>query len=672
MAQIVKRIAYIGLAAVLFGVFFACSTSNKAAKLAGRTDEVELRLPSEENVKPSEIDTVKRPETIVVKDEEGNDMVLMNAILDDETGEMVATEVLDAATITVRFKRVAERRGKIDLGFEVVVPAVMLDNQWQMHLTPELYLIADNGAVLDSSYLEKIVITGEVFRIRQLRGYQLYEQLMKEIADSGKYRGGHTLEVFVERNMPEIYSLKYDTSYVYSKADSSKVVEELENWYSVTDQEAIDHYSNHCALKGLRKKKQKAGVMKDPNDRTGIRIDSVIRSEDGNFVCGYVETISTRPKLKKALIYVAGNIYDNNGKRIYRVPRTDSLEYNISSAAQLYKQQDRYLHRVIYRRAEANTSFNIDFKVGRYEVDPSMNENANEIKQIRKTIYRVLQSQDFDLDSVVVTAHCSPEGSHQANDMLSRKRSQSVSTYFDGYMNHVVDSLNANRGFSVDEFGNIHKDRAIMKIRFKSRSLAENWPLLNELILKDSILTDDNKQAYADEVLPVAGLDARELKLKGQPYYNYVKENLYPKLRTVNFNFHLHRKGMVKDTVVTTELDTIYKKGLEYLKDRDYDNAIEILRNYPDDYNLAVCYVALDRNLSALGILETMKRTAEVNYLLALVYSRQGDNKNAVQCYLDACRQDATYKNRGNLDPEISILIKTYGLNAQPDDEFDF
>jgi len=624
-AFVVKRIACISTGVALFLLVFGCSTSNKAAKLAERNDEVELRLPSEENVKPSEIDTVKRPETIIVKDEEGNDMVLMNAILDDETGEMVATEVLDAATITVRFKRVAERRGKIDLGFEVVVPSVMLDNQWQMHLTPELYLIADNGAVLDTSYLEKIVITGEVFRIRQLRGYQLYEQLMKEIADSGKYKGGHTLEVFVERNMPEIYSLKYDTSYVYSKADSSKVVEELENWYSVTDQEAIDHYSNRCALKGLRKKKQKAGVMRDPDDRTGIRIDSVVRSEDGNFVCDYVETITTRPKLKKALIYVAGNIYDNKGRRIYRVPRTDSLEYNISSAAQLYKQQDRFLHRVIYRRAEANTSFNIDFKVGRYEVDPAMNKNADEIKQIRKTIHNILQSQDFDLDSVVVTAHCSPEGSYQANDMLSRKRSQSVSTYFDGYMNHVV----------------------------------------------DSILTDDNKQAYSDDVLPVASPDARELKLKGQPYYNYIKENLYPKLRTVNFNFHLHRKGMVKDTVVTTELDTVYKKGLEYLKDRDYDNAIEILRNYPDDYNLAVCYVALDRNLSALGILEAMKRTAEVNYLLALVYSRQGDNKNAVQCYLDACRQDATYKNRGNLDPEISILIKTYGLNAQMDEAFD-
>ena len=121
---------------------------------------------------------------------------------------------------------------------------------------------------------------------------------------------------------------------------------------------------------------------------------------------------------------------------------------------------------------------------------------------------------------------------------------------------------------------------------------------------------------------------------------------------------------MVKDTIMTTELDTVYARGLEYLKDRDYDHAIEILRGYPDDYNLAVCYVALDRNLSALDILEPMKRTAEVNYLLALLYSRQGDNKNAVQCYLDACHQDPSYRHRGNLDPEISILIKTYDLNA--------
>ena len=667
-----KRIAFIFTLTLVLLLSFACSTSNRASKLAKNGDEIDLRLPSEENIKPSEIDTMKRPETIIVKDEEGNDMVLMNAIMDDETGEMVATEVLEAATISVRFKRVAERRGKIDLGFEVVVPATLLDNQWQMQLVPELYLISDQGTVLDFKELEKITITGEVFRIRQLRSYELYEKLLKSVSDSSRFKGGHALEVFMERNMPEIYRLKYDTNYVYTAADSTKIIEELENWYRLTGQEAIDHYSNHAALRKLKRKQAKAGVMRDPRNLDGVRVDSVVRAEDGNFICDYVETIATRPKLKKALIYVAGTLYDHNGKKIYSVPRTDSLEYNISSAAQLYKQQDRYLHKIIYRRAEANNSFNIDFKVGKYDVDPRFSQNAEVIKSIRSTLFSVLQNKDFDLDSVVVTANCSPEGSKMANDMLSRKRSQSVSSYFDGYMNHVVDSLNANRGFSVDEFGNIHKDRAILKIRFRSRSLAENWPYLNELVAKDSTLSDEDKKLYEDEVLNVSDWDARERTLRAKHFYPYVKDNLYPKLRTVNFNFHLHRKGMVKDTVVTTELDTMYKKGLEYLKDRDYDNAIQILRGYPDDYNLAVCYVALDRNLSALGILENLPKTPEVNYLLALVYSRQGDNKEAVQCYLDACRQNPTYKNRGNMDPEISVLIKTYGLNAQEEIPFDF
>ena len=448
----------------MFVLLFGCSSSNKAAKLAKRNDEVELRLPSSENVKPSHLDTVKRPESIIVKDEDGNDKVLMNAILDDETGEMVATEVLEAATITVRFKRVAERRGKVDLGFEVVVPPVLLDNQWEMQLTPELYYISDTETVLDSAYLEKINITGEVLHIRRMRANQLYGRIMQELADSGKYKGGHTLEVFVERNLPEIYSLKYDTSYDYTKEDSSKVVEELFNWYSVTDQEAIDHYSNRCALKDLRRKKQLLGTLPNPDDHPGVRIDSVIRTENGDFVCLYVETIATRPKLKKVYVYVAGDIYNENGQRIYRVPRTDSLVFNISSAAQLYKEQKRYLHRIVYRRAEVNASFKIGFEAGKSEIDRNLNENAQEMAHIKQTIHRVLQSREFDLDSVVVTAHCSPEGIYHENEVLSHKRSQSVSTYFDRYMSHVVDSLNNERGFSVDEWGNIHKDRAIMKI----------------------------------------------------------------------------------------------------------------------------------------------------------------------------------------------------------------
>ena len=68
----------------------------------------------------------------------------------------------------------------------------------------------------------------------------------------------------------------------------------------------------------------------------------------------------------------------------------------------------------------------------------------------------------------------------------------------------------------------------------------------------------------------------------------------------------------------------------------------------------------------------TLDKTAEVNYILALVCSRRGDEQNAVQYYLRACKQNSTYIHRGGLDPEIAALIRKYGLNRQDDIPTDF
>ena len=68
--------------------------------------------------------------------------------------------------------------------------------------------------------------------------------------------------------------------------------------------------------------------------------------------------------------------------------------------------------------------------------------------------------------------------------------------------------------------------------------------------------------------------------------------------------------------------------------------------------------------------MEILKKEApspQVLYLMAILHSRQGDFQQAVDSYLEACRQDPSYIPRGNLDPEISVLIKTYGLNRQED-----
>ena len=235
--------------------------------------------------------------------------------------------------------------------------------------------------------------------------------------------------------------------------------------------------------------------------------------------------------------------------------------------------------------------------------------------------------------------------------------------------------IEARNTFSlvVDDEGNEHATRTeaakadIPDIKFKSHSNGENWDFLSVLVDEDSTLTVDNKRSYM-KYLEIANVDEREKQMQKEPYYKYVRETLYPRLRTVRFDFHLHRKGMVKDTVHTTELDTVYMKGVELLKDRDYKAALEYLRDYRD-YNTAIAYVSLDYNASAMAILQELPKTAQVNYMLALLYARNDDDQRAVQYYMEACRQEHSYVFRGNLDPEIYVLIQRYGLNKEDEDD---
>ena len=165
-------------------------------------------------------------------------------------------------------------------------------------------------------------------------------------------------------------------------------------------------------------------------------------------------------------------------------------------------------------------------------------------------------------------------------------------------------------------------------------------------------------------------MDQRESAMKSDDYYRFMVDSLYPSLRVVDFSFLLHRKGMVKDTIHTTELDERYMEGVQLLKDMDYDGAVKILGPY-QDYNSAVAYMGAERNASAMLILSSLERTPQVNYLMAILYARLGDERQAVQCYMDAVKAEPTYRHRGNLDPEISALIKLYGLNKTLDDEDD-
>ena len=643
-------------------LLFSCGVSRKAQSLAKGDVSATLKLRDEEPLLP-EMEALRshRRDTIRVTGLNGEEMFLMNAV-QDENGEMVAHDVIDAAVVTARFRNVAERHGKVDLEFQIIVPEAMQDSKWQLRFFPDMYVLGD------SIRLEPVVITGRDYRKAQLKGYQQYERFLASIvSDTTRFINVWQLELFLQRNIPEVYAFRSDSTEVSD--------EQFASVYGITEQQAVDHYTNKIAKRWNNRKKSLRDRMyrkyiKVPIVTEGIRLDTVLRDVNGDFIYNYVQTISTRPKLRKVDIVLSGEVWESD-RKVYLMSRSEPLTFYISSLSSFVDGKERYLTRVIERRAQANTACYVDFASGSSEVDISLSNNRDEIGRIRGNLAQLIEDTVYDLDSIVVTASASPEGSARANRSLAQRRSESVCRYFEDYIRHYRDSLDREAGFSIGEDGEVVHGVHRPDIRFIARNGGENWKMLDALIRKDSTVTDAQKEEYTRLRASPADLDALEEGLRRQPYYRYLREQVYPRLRTVRFDFHLHRKGMVKDTVHTTELDTTYMLGVQAIRDRDYERAVTYLRTYAD-YNTAVAYCALDYNASALSILETLEPTAEVLYMRAVVYTRLGRVQEAVQCYVNSCELNPAYIHRGNLDPEIAALIKTYDLNRQNDSDYDY
>lgn len=639
----------------------ACGASRKAQVLQQNAVSARLQLSDEDEPMLPDLEMLKaKSDTIRVTGLNGEEMFLMNAVR-DEDGEMIAHDVIDAAVVTARFRNVAERHGKVDLEFQVIVPEAMQDSKWQLRFYPDMFIMED------SLRLEPVIITGKEYRRAQLKGYQQYERFLSSIvSDTTRFINVWQLELFLERNIPEVFAFKSDSTEVSGEQFSSV--------YGITQRQAVEHYTNQVA-KGWNNRKKKLTdrmyrkYVKVPIVTEGIRLDTVMQAVNGDFIYNYVQTIQTRPKLRKVDIILSGEVWESD-KKIYLMSRSEPLTFYISSLSAFVDGTDRYLTKVIERRVEANTACYVDFESGKAEVKEDLSNNRSEISRIKGNLTQLMENAVFDLDSIVVTASASPEGSLKANEALAQRRSEAVSRYFDTFMKAYQDSVQREAGFAVDEDGNILRGEMGPRIRFIARNGGENWMMLDHLVMNDSTLSAKTLEEFR-ELKNTRDLDQREKKMQQMPEYRYMRETLYPRLRTVKFDFYLHRKGMVKDTVHTAVLDTTYMMGVQAIRDRDYEKAVSYLRPYAD-YNTAVAYCALDYNASALGILEILPATAEVNYMLAVVYTRLGMIQEAVQCYMISCEQNPTYVHRGNLDPEISALIKMYDLNRKDEDDEDY
>ena len=572
--------------------------------------------PAEED-KPVEVDSIRSTLS--------DGPIIMNAIRDSETGEMVATDVISASKVTARFRNVAERAGFVTISFDITVPAGMSDSQWQLKIRPFMRIQEDTLA------LDPVYITGANYRNEQLRGYERYRAFLASIiTDTSDFIRVHQLEVFLKRHFPETYAMK---------TDSTLITEPMaENLFGVTQRDALEHYKKHMKWSRNEKRKNLKGKMyrryvKDPIPLEGIRLDTVLIDSDGDFIYRYTHGFRSRPGLKKVMVYMHGDLYERGVCRA-ELPFPDELTFYISSLSTLADLATKYRMIVLERKVYDNTKALIDFAVGRADVDTLLGDNASEIRRVRACVEDVVSREEFALDSLVIVASCSPEGSYASNRKLSKARSESVLKLMEEYVpQEWKDSLRASE-------------------------LPENWPQLTRLIEHDTLIAAASRKQMLSVIETMSDPDAAERRLSRMPEYRYLRERLYPQLRSVSFNFYLHRVGMQKDTVHTTEIDTVYMAGLQALKDLDYKKAVAILRPY-DDYNAALAFMSADYNHSALDVLGRLDDTdPKVCYLMALVLSRMEQHDEAMK-YFELCiAYDPYMEYRANLDPEMHVLVQ--------------
>ena len=603
----------------------ACTPYSRIRKIASGEIAMGLTVSDEEPVEDDEADNEVQIDNIRGTLSEGP--IIMNAIRDSETGEMVATDVISASKVVARFRNVAERAGYVSISFDVSVPAGMSDSQWQLKICPSMLIQEDTMA------LDPLFITGSAYRAAQLRGYERYQAFLSSIiTDPSDLVYLSQLEVFLRRYFPETYAMKTDSSFVSEPM--------AENLFGVTQRQALEHYRKHFKIRMNERRRSRADKMyrkyvKDPIVKEGIRLDTVLVGDEGDFIYRYMHTFRSRPKLKKVAVALSGSLYEK-GEKLLELPFPEELTFYISSLATLADERPKYRMLVLERTVYDNTKALIDFRQGKSDLDTMLGDNASELRRIRKCIDDVVSREEFVLDSLVVVASCSPEGAYSLNRKLSRARSMSM-------LDHIYEYVPEDWRDSL-----------------RMSELPENWAQLERLVVSDSLIGDKDKEKILGVIRNVDDPDLRERKLSGLSDYRYMREKLYPQLRSVRFDFHLHRAGMVKDTVHTAELDTVYMAGLQALKDLDYKRAVSILRPY-DDYNSALAFMSADYNHSALDVLDRMDDTdSKVCYLKAMVLSRLGQTDEAMKYFELALAYDPYLEHRANLDPEMYVLVNKY------------
>jgi len=609
----------------------------------------------------------------------------------DENGEDIMSVSLADVNIVAKSKNVPERAGKITLDFKVSVPTSLINNKWQIQLTP----VADkNGSKIQ---FDKILISGAQFLRQQERGYQMYQNFISSIIPDSAYMQylfdskGYQKALFeieeqfyyswqkellsqsrfvdwrnvrnkrnllfnglMERNRSSINPSNWKRTLpaFWLERDITNVPGYWNNFLSpgyqleqktITIKDSIEISKRYFDYKRMAENERKKALVNEKREeyirfpKEPCKLDTVVQNGD-KFEYYYSQVIEADENIRKIDVTIDGEVIAVDESR-YQLPSSDTLTYYISSMIQFLDRNPRYKRIIVSRHAQANITALINYKIGSTHFDERIGNNKAEIDKVLDALHKLTYTGELVLDSVNMIATSSPEGSERMNERLAMQRAQELKKY-------LLAGTDDNEGISL----------------FQDRTIGEDWMKLTSLIQ-----SDDNIPNSSEILSTIGGIknnDAKEAALRRFKEYAYIRKELYPKLRAVNFEFHLHRREMVKDTIHTTVIDTAYMDAIKHLDNHQYKAALSILSEY-NDQNTAVCLMSMGYDRPAIEILSSLCPNEDILYLLAILYARENHPSDAIKALKASCELDPGKWYRGQLDPEISKLINDYNVNFE-------
>ena len=666
-------------------LFLGCSSTRELHKLKP-TGQIALPVKNDALLDTGQVEKIIVENSVVKQD---NRYVSGTYTAD---GELLADVELNEIQIVAPSRRVAERSGKVLIEFMIDVPELLFRKDYQLTLFPRL---TSNDSLCE---LRPVVLNGNEFRSKQQKQYQAYERyvqtLEKNVSEGpDKFLNKRMFSKYLERKAFLLEKENMRTLKAFSAhLLSDKKLRERDMLFGKTPERAPREFTpgffsdlvalipyaqdtrvellsqaltsgNGPELRELtpadslhaynlfwNKKQYEANQKKIArlDDTFGKIIDYPIYEN------AYLDTIVNRGRHKinyqysleagesspKMFLSLDGAVTAIDGST-YNFKARDTLTYFVSSMTAFIDRAPRFKRKINLRRVQAEMSANLLFPVGKTDVIDTLAGNRQELERL-KGFYRDLTGNaDLIVDSIVIKAGSSPEGPWQLNDRLSKQRASKAADFLAGHFPENKELRKLSRPYS----------------------LGENWTLLGTLLEGDTLLEQTHRKEIRGLIDSHTDPDGREHAIR-QRYpsaYKILKEVYYPQLRSISFMFHLHRAGFARDTVYTNEPDMEYARGIELLEKRKYKEALVILKDYADT-NTALAHMSLGHDTQALAIMSIQKPTPDVDYMLAILHLRTGNQDQALRHYQKSCEADPSKVFRGNLDPEIQKLKSMFNI----------